>query len=142
MKRLPNKLKRIIKGERFYINTIAEGVNNGYSNQYKGLDVSCRITMVKADEEDWNDSVTPLKNKNVEWGAISVNLKVKGSIEIMGSNDRYKRTMEIGKATKTTPNYWGGYSSRTDYIWGHELHKRVREEIRVRVLSEVKVVVL
>ena len=131
MKKLPNQLRRIIKGERFCIDTTEE-----VGRWRGGLDVSCRITMVKADEEDMYESVSPLNNT---WGTISVNLKVKGSIEVKGSDDNIKHMMEIGEATKTTPNYWGsGYSSRTDYIWGHELHKRVRKEIRIRVVSEVK----
>jgi hypothetical protein len=131
MKKLPKKMKQIIKEERFSINTMSR------ENVYPvngGLDIDYRITMVKSEDEDRCEFRTPMNN---EWGQISVNLKVKGYVEVKGCHDR-PRAMEISKATKTTPNYWGGYSSRTDYLWGHELHKRVRKEIRVRVQSEVR----
>ena len=49
-----------------------------------------------------------------------------------------KMLVEIGKATRTTKSYWGGYDTKYDSLWGNQVNKKVRREIRSKVQSEVR----
>ena len=132
MKKLPNKLKQIIKKKRFSLNTLHD------TRSWKGgLDIDYRITMVKTDGENCYDYLTPL---NTEWGTIYVNIKVKGSVEMADGNSwgGDKWLTEISKATKTKRNYWGGYDCKYNRLWGNQPNKQIRKEIRKEVKGEVK----
>ena len=130
MRKLPNKLKQIIKRKRFSLDT-----TNTTSSWRGGLKVDYRITMVKSCEEDYYDHLTPL---NTEYGRINVNLKVKGYVE---TRERYagdKLLTEISKATRTRKTGWGSYETKYDSLWGAQANKRVRSEIRSKVKDEIK----
>ena len=130
MKKLPNKLKQIIKRKRFSLDTLQTE-----RDWRGGMKIDYRITMVKSCEEDYYDHLTPL---NTEYGRINVNLKVKGYVE---TRERYagdKLLTEISKATKTRKNGWGGYETNYDSLWGAQVNKQVRREIRNEVRDEVK----
>ena len=130
MRKLPKTLKRIIKKKTFSLNSISNE-----SDWRGGLKIDYRITMVKADDEDYYEDVTPMHNK---WGEISVNLKVKGMVQMRARYSESKMLVEIDKATKTTANYWGGYDTKYDSLWGNQVNKRVRREIRSKVQGEVR----
>jgi len=130
MRKLPKILKRIIKKKTFSLNSISN-----QSDWRGGMKIDYRITMVKSDEEDYYEHLTPMNN---QWGTISVNLKVKGMVQMRERYSDTKMLVEIGKATKTTVNYWGGYDSKYDSLWGNQVNKRVRREIRGKVQCEVK----
>ena len=130
MRKLPNKLKQIIKRKRFSLDT-----TNTTSSWRGGLKVDYRITMVKSCEEDMWDDLTPL---NTEYGRIHINLKVKGMVEMRRNYSEGKLWNEIGKATKTRRNYWGGYDCKYDSLWGNQPNKRVRSDIRSNVRTDVK----
>ena len=66
MKKLPNKLKQIIKRKRFSLDTL-----QSERDWRGGMKIDYRITMVKSCEEDYYDHLTPL---NTEYGRINVNL--------------------------------------------------------------------
>ena len=122
-------MKRIIKEERFSLNTISNEID-----WRGGMKIDYRITMVKSDEEDYYDELTPMNN---EWGSIYVNLKVKGSIELRDRWGTEKVLTEISKACTVRRNGWGGYYDLYDSLWGSQVHKRVRKEIRNKVQSEI-----
>jgi hypothetical protein len=130
MKRLPIKMKRIIKEERFSLNN-----TNNERDWRGGMKIDYRITMVKSCEEKYYDNLTPMNN---DWGRILVNLKVKGQVQLRHRWEGDKVLTEIGKACKVTKNYWGGYDSNYDSLWGSEIHKRIRKEIRSKVQNEVR----
>ena len=130
MRKLPKILKRIIKKKTFSLNSISN-----QSDWRGGMKIDYRITMVKSDEEDYYEHLTPMNN---QWGTICVNLKVKGMVQMRARYSEDKMLVEIGKATKTTVNYWGGYDSKYDSLWGNQVNKRVRREIRSKVQSEVR----
>ncbi len=130
MKKLPNILKQIIKRKRFSLDTL-----QSERDWRGGMKIDYRITMVKSCEEDYYDHLTPL---NTEYGRINVNLKVKGYVE---TRERYagdKLLTEISKATKTRKNGWGGYETNYDSLWGAQVNKQVRREIRSKVIDEIK----
>jgi len=130
MKKLPNKLKQIIKRKRFSLDTL-----QSERSWIGGMKIDYRITMVKAREEDYYEHLTPMNN---QWGSNYVNLKVKGYVE---TRERYagnKLLTEISKATRTRKNGWGGYDTKYDSLWGNQVNKRVRREIRSKVQSEVR----
>ena len=131
MKKLPTQLKKIIKKQTFSLNTL-----ESERSWRGGMEIDYRITMVKAEEEDWYDEVTPINNS--EWGSIHVNLKVRGSVQVKPRYNKDRELVEISKGTKTKANYWGGYGTKYDELWGHEINKRVRKHIRAEVQSEVK----
>ena len=125
-------MKRIIKAERFSLNTL-----NSVSNWRGGMDINYRITMVKADDEEYYEGVTPMDSK---WGNIAVNIKVNGCVQMedkFGGYNNPKVKVEISKATKVKPNGWGGYYNNYDGLWGYEVHKKVRKQIRQDVLTEI-----
>tara|TARA_R110001583_G_scaffold62704_2_gene184213 strand:+ start:955 stop:1428 length:474 start_codon:yes stop_codon:yes gene_type:complete len=130
MKKLPKLLKRIIKEKTFSLHTTPTE-----SDWRGGMEIDYRITMVKSDEEDYYKDLTPMNNR---WGSIYVNLKVKGYVEMKARHDTNKLLTEISKATQTRANYWGGYDSKYDSLWGNQVNKRVRREIRYKVQSEVR----
>jgi len=129
MKKLPKILKRIIKKKTFSLNSITN-----QSDWRGGLKIDYRITMVKAREEDYYEHLTPMNN---QWGSISVNLKVKGVVQMRARYSENKMLVEIGKATKTTKSYWGGYETKYDSLWGSQVNKQVRREIRKKVHKDV-----
>ena len=129
MKKLPKILKRIIKKKTFSLNSITN-----QSDWRGGLKIDYRITMVKAREEDYYEHLTPMNN---QWGSISVNLKVKGMVQMRARYSENKMLVEIGKATKTTKSYWGGYETKYDSLWGSQVNKQVRREIRKKVHKDV-----
>jgi len=99
------------------------------------MKIDYRITMVKSCEEDYYDHLTPL---NTEYGRINVNLKVKGYVE---TRERYagdKLLTEISKATRTRKTGWGSYETKYDSLWGAQVNKQVRREIRSKVIDEIK----
>ena len=122
MKKLPIKLKQLIKKKRFSLNSMANE-----RDWRGGLDIDYRITMVKSDDEQWYEHLSPL---NTEYGHINVNIKVKGSIEMRPRYRHDKSVVEITKATRTRKNYWGGYDTKYDSLWGNQVNKRVRREIK------------
>jgi len=129
MRKLPKILKKIIKKKTFSLNSIAN------ENDWRGgLKIDYRITMVKAREEDYYEHLTPMNN---QWGSISVNLKVKGMVQMRARYSEDKMLVEIGKATKTTKSYWGGYETKYDSLWGSQVNKQVRREIRKKVHKDV-----
>ena len=130
MRKLPNKLKQLIKKKRFSLNTLQTE-----RDWRGGMKIDYRITMVKSSEEDYYEHLTPL---NTDYGRININLKVKGYVQ---TRERYagdKLLTEISKATKATKNYWGGYDTKYDSLWGAQSNKQVRSEIRSKVIDEVK----
>ncbi len=129
MRKLPITLQRIIKKKRFSLNTLKQE-----ATWRGGMKIDYRITMVQAANEKYYDWISPT---NSEYNEIYINIKVKGAVEMkMGNN--YKQMVEIGRATKTTKNYWGGYDTKYDYLWGSQVNKAVRSEIRSKVKSKVK----
>ena len=131
MKKLPIKLKRIIKRERFSFNNLKHE-----NNWQGGMDIDYRITMVKAEGEDYYSHITPMNLG--DWNTVSVNLKVKGSVQVRKSYGGDKTIEEISQACTLRKNGWGGYSEKYDSIWGYQIHKRVRKEIRDGVITEIK----
>ena len=139
MTKLPQILKRIIKKERFSLDT-----TSSEASWRGGLKIDYRITMVKIEDEDWNDS-TPLNPMN-NWSPLIVNLKVSGKIETR--SNRYDtnttRLVDIrdvaGKYKRCGGNNnWGhSYNDNYDGMWGYQAHKRVRQEIRNQVKTEIK----
>jgi hypothetical protein len=130
MKKLPIKMKRLIKEERFSLNTVTK------ENDWQGgIKIDYRITMVKSDEEEYYEELTPMNN---EWGSIYVNLKVKGSVQLRDRWGSEKVLTEISKACRVRRNGWGGYYDLYDSLWGSQVHKRVRKEIRSKVQNEVR----
>ena len=130
MKKLPNKLKQIIKRKRFSLDTL-----QSERSWRGGMKIDYRITMVKSCEEDYYDHLTPL---NTEYGRINVNLKVKGYVETRENYSTDKLLTEISKATRTRKNFWGGYDSKYDSLWGNQVNKKIRNEIRSKVIDEIK----
>jgi hypothetical protein len=130
MKKLPNKLKQIIKRKRFSLDTL-----QSERSWRGGMKIDYRITMVKSCEEDYYEHLTPL---NTMYGRINVNLKVKGYVETRKRYTGDKLLTEISKATKATKNYWGGYETEYDSLWGAQVNKQVRREIRSKVKDEIK----
>ena len=139
MTKLPQILKRIIKKERFSLDT-----TSSESSWRGGLKIDYRITMVKREDEDWNDS-TPLNPMN-DWSPLIVNLKVSGKIETRSNryDDATKTLVDIrdvaGKYKRVGgPGEWyHQYQDSYDGMWGYQAHKRVRKEIRNHVKTEIK----
>ena len=129
MRKLPKILKKIIKKKTFSLNSVTK-----QSDWKGGLKIDYRITMVKAREEDYYEHLTPMNN---QWGSISVNLKVKGYVETRERYSGDKLLTEISKATRTRKNSWGGYDSKYDYLWGSQVNKKIRDEIRKKVQKDV-----
>ena len=129
MKKLPKILKKLIKKKTFSLDS-----TTNQSDWRGGLKIDYRITMVKAREEDYYEHLTPMNN---QWGSISVNLKVKGVVQMRARYSENKMLVEIGKATKTTKSYWGGYETKYDSLWGGQVNKQVRREIRKKVHKDV-----
>jgi len=130
MRKLPTKIKQIIKKERFSLNSITN-----QSDWRGGMKIDYRITMVKSEDENYYEHLSPLNDR---WGCIQVNIKVKGMVQMRARYDATKMLVEIGRATKATKNYWGGYDTKYDALWGNQVNKRVRREIRSKVQSEVR----
>ena len=133
MTKLPQILKRIIKKERFSLDTTSEASWKG------GLKIDYRITMVKIEDEDWNDS-TPLNPIN-DWSSLIINLKVSGKVETR--SNRYDATTKTLVDIRDVAGKYkrvGKYQYRDNYdgMWGYNAHKRVRQEIRNRVKTEIK----
>ena len=130
MKKLPIKLQRIIKKKRFSLNT------KDIARTWRGaLKIDYRITMVKAEYEDNYDYLSPT---NSEYNDIHVNLKVKGMVQMRKNYSEGKLWWEISKATKTKRNYWGGYDCSYDSLWGSQVNKSIREEIRSRAKEKIQ----
>tara|TARA_R110000823_G_scaffold108283_4_gene227549 strand:- start:148 stop:501 length:354 start_codon:yes stop_codon:yes gene_type:complete len=91
--------------------------------------------MVKAREEDCYEHLNPMNN---QWGTNYVNIKVKGVVQMRGRGEELKTLVEIGKATKTKKSYWGGYESKHDYVWGCQVNKKIRNEIRKKAQKDVR----
>ena len=139
MRNLPKILKRIIKKERFSLDT------TGSEQSWRGgMKINYRITMVKREDEDWNES-TPLKPMN-DWSPIFVNLKVSGKIETRTHNHDVNTESLVdirdvaGKYKRHGgPGRWSHYyNDNYDGMWGYQAHKRVRQEIRSKVKDEIK----
>jgi|21_taG_2_1085346.scaffolds.fasta_scaffold00341_29 hypothetical protein len=129
MKKLPIKLQRIIKKKSFSLNT-----QDSTRRWRGGLKIDYRITMVKAEHEDNYQYLSPTTS---EYNDIHVNLKVKGMVETRKNYSEEKLWDEISKATKTRKNYWGGYDCSYDSLWGTQLNKSVRTEIRSKVKEKI-----
>jgi len=128
MKTLPKKLQRLIKEERF-------SFDNRENQKWGGrMNIEYRITWIKLEDDYNNRSVY-----NPEWSTILVNLKVKGTASTGGyvsrGDDCYSDTQQDIKSKKT---YWDGYESTYTRAWGYQSHKRIREEIRRKVINEIK----
>ena len=74
---------------------------------------------------------------NNQWGYNYVNIKVKGVAQMRGRGEELKTLVEIGKATRTKKSYWGGYETKPDYVWGPQVNKKIRDEIRKKVQKDV-----
>ena len=122
MRKLPKLLKQLIKKERFSLNTITD-----QHDWRGGMKIDYRITMVKSQEEQYYEHLSPLNDR---WGTIEVNVKVKGIVQMRKRYEERKMLVEISKATKATANFWGGYDTKYDSIWGNQVNKKVRREIR------------
>ena len=123
-------MQRIIKRKRFSLDNLLKN-----DRSYKGgLKIDYRITMVKVDGEDRYSLLTPINN---DWNRVKVNIKVKGQVEMRPSFTNPKILQEISEATQTKLDYWGGYSTSYDTLWGNRLNKRVREEIRSLTINDV-----
>tara|TARA_R110000823_G_scaffold82833_2_gene187424 strand:+ start:3654 stop:4124 length:471 start_codon:yes stop_codon:yes gene_type:complete len=129
MKKLPKILKTLIKKKTFSLNSVTN-----QSDWRGGLKIDYRITMVKAREEDYYEHLTPMNN---QWGSNYVNLKVKGYVQTRTGYSGDKLLTEISKATRTRKNSWGGYDSKYDYLWGSQVNKKIRDEIRKKVQKDV-----
>ncbi len=132
MKTLPKKLQRLIKEERF-------SFDNRENQKWGGrMNIEYRITWIKLEDDYNNRSVY-----NPEWSTILVNLKVKGTASTGGyvsrGDDCYSDTQQdIKKLTRCKKTYWDGYESTYTRAWGYQSHKRIREEIRRKVINEIK----
>ena len=133
MRKLPKILKNIIKKKTFYLDTLQ--VQETWRG---GVRIEYRITMVKANEEQIYEHLTPLNN---EWGYNYINIKVKGVVQTRtrhsGGFDNRKMLVEIGKATKTRESFWGGYETKYDSLWGNQINKKVRSDIRSKVKNDI-----
>ena len=129
MRKLPKILKQIIKKKTFSLDTLQP-----QETWRGGLKIDYRITMVKADGEH-QDFCTPLTNS---YAPVTVNIKVKGQVETRGDIGVYSKILrEISEVTKTKKSYWGGYDTKYDYVWGRQVNKAVRKEIRYRAINDV-----
>ena len=140
MTKLPQILKRLIKKERFSLDTTSSA-----SIWRGGLKIEYRITMVKREDEDWNDS-TPLNPRN-EWSPLIINLKLSGKIETRSNryDEDTKTLVDISDVAGKYKRVGGGggawshyYNDNYDGMWGYQAHKRVRQEIRNQVKTEIK----
>tara|TARA_R110001592_G_scaffold33056_1_gene115034 strand:+ start:1301 stop:1768 length:468 start_codon:yes stop_codon:yes gene_type:complete len=129
MKKLPIQLQRIIKKKRFSFTE--ESRHRAWRG---GMKINYRITMVKAQDEDYYENISPL---NASYNRININLKVTGMVEMRPNYHEEKRYVEIGKATKAHYNSWGGYDTKYDSLWGNQVNKKIRSEIRNLVTSQV-----
>jgi|21_taG_2_1085346.scaffolds.fasta_scaffold02807_3 hypothetical protein len=132
MKTLPKKLQRLIKEERFSFD------NRENQNWGGRMNIEYRITWIKL-EDDWNNRSV----YNPEWSTILVNLKVKGTASTggyvnRGDNRNSDTQQDIKKLTRCKKTYWDGYESTYTRAWGYQSHKRIREEIRRKVINEIK----
>ena len=132
MKTLPKKLQRLIKEERFSFD------NRENQNWGGRMNIEYRITWIKL-EDDWNNRSI----YNPEWSTILVNLKVKGTASTGGYVNRgdtrnSDTQQDIKKLTRCKKTYWDGYESTYTRAWGYHSHKRIREEIRRKVINEIK----
>ena len=132
MKTLPKKLQRLIKEERF-------SFDNRENQKWGGrMNIEYRITWIKLEDDYNNRSVY-----NPEWSTILVNLKGKSTASTGGyvsrGDDCYRDTQQdIKKLTRCKKTYWDGYESTYTRAWGYQSHKRIREEIRRKVINEIK----
>jgi len=139
MRKLPKILKRIIKKERFSLDTTNDG------NTWRGgLKIDYRITMVKREDEDWNENISPITAPN-NYSPILVNIKVSGKIETRTNryDDTTKRLVDIRDVAGKYKRGGGGrwyhyYNDNYDGMWGYQAHKRVRQEIRNTIKPEIK----
>ena len=130
MRKLPKKIQSIIKKKTFSLDTLQD-----QCNWRGGVLIDYRITMVKANEEEVYGYLNPMNN---QWGYNYVNIKVKGVAQMRGRGEELKTLVEIGKATKTKKSYWGGYESKHDYVWGCQVNKKIRNEIRKKAQKDVR----
>ena len=138
MRKLPKILKQLIKKERFSLDTLdAEDSWRG------GLKINYRITMVKREDEDWYEDSTPI-NPRSDYSSVLVNIKVSGKIETRSNryDDTTKKLVDIrdvaGKYKRTGEGWGHCYDDNYDGMWGYQAHKRVRQEIRIKVKDEIK----
>tara|TARA_Y100001938_G_C7802895_1_gene287975 strand:+ start:51 stop:545 length:495 start_codon:yes stop_codon:yes gene_type:complete len=140
MKKLPIKLKRLIKNKTFNTDT----THNRERWHRGGLQINSRITWIKVDNEDYYENVSPT---NPGWNTIHVNIKVSGLVEQErgyrnGLNPTLKDIKEVVKSYKRIGgdrDGWGShYTNRWDNTWGYQAHKRIRSEIRNVVKQEIK----
>ena len=133
MRKLPKILKNLIKKKTFSLDTLQP-----QETWRGGVRIEYRITMVKANEEQIYEHLTPLNN---EWGYNYVNIKVKVVVQTRtrhsGGFDERKVLVEIGKATKTRESFWGGYETKYDSLWGNQINKKVRSDIRSKVKNDI-----
>jgi len=129
MKKLPKILKNIIKKKTFSLDTLQ--VQETWRG---GVKIEYRITMVKANEEQIYEHLTPLNNK---WGVNHINIKVKGVVQLKSLKMERKVLVEISKATKTKESFWGGYETEYDSLWGRNKHRRIRSDIRSKVKNDI-----
>ena len=132
MKKLPIKLQRLIKNKKFKLDT-----TTGTNSWRGGLKINYRITWIKVDNEEYYEDLTPLNTKN---HALRVNIKVSGKVET--ATNRWDATtnymVDIKKvAGKYKRNGWF-YTDPYDSKWGHQAHKKVREEIRRTTKHQIK----
>jgi len=144
MKTLPIQLRRIIRKKRFSLNTIEPGNQSGWR---RGLDIKWRITNVGTEHEQWYDDQTPY---NPNGNKILVNIKVSGKVEA-GSRWRnsdgspesmgLKEISQVARYTRVggDKDGWGSYyHDHYDTTWGYQSHKRIRQEIRGKIGSDLK----
>lgn len=126
MRKLPKRIQRIIKKERFiYDNTKTK------QSWKSGMNLKYRITCIKTDSEGYYDDVNPLNPHSYD--KINVNITVSGEVE-SSQNYNSKKMTPIQEAAKYSN---GGYNPY-DYCWGYSVHKKIRQEIRSVLIDDLK----
>ena len=102
MRKLPKILKQIIKKKTFSLDTLQP-----QETWRGGLKIDYRITMVKANEEQNYEHLTPINN---EWGYNYVNIKVKGVVQTRtrhsGGFDERKHFIFISRERTQNREIW------------------------------------
>jgi len=127
MKRLPKKIQKIIKRERFTLDTTTP--NDRYT---KGVKVTYRISGITTADAKWFKESTPM-DKNL-CQDIWVNIKVSGVAETGNYQDLEKKLRPIGDVAKCKRSSRWGYNS----LWGYQYHKKIRVHLRRHTKSEIE----
>ena len=125
MKTLEKNIRRLIKKQRFVLNTETVGPRRTWR---RGMfDLTYRITLVG--------------NDDYRWSPIRVNIKVKGKIEDQksyGDTDGPSMRPVLDVVTKKMGLGWEDSWKQKSNIWGEQYNKQIRRVIRVDVENDIK----